>query len=83
MGVQGNYPGSGAYPKHYNQAVGKSVTGSKNVDSHLHEGPASDGGSLVHDPHMKEGSGAHGDVGIVHEDISFPSGPGNVGSNIP
>lgn len=85
MGVQGNYPGSGAYTKHYRQATDQSVTGSKHVDSHLKEGPATDGGGLVDGVNMDKGKGSRGDVGIANEKetISHPSGPSHVMGNAP
>lgn len=66
MGVQGNYPGSGAYSKHYTEATGGNVEGSNNMDTHLKEGGSS--GSLVDDPKMPVGKGSMGDVKGVNQE---------------
>lgn len=51
MGVQGNYPGSGAYTKHYRQATGQSVeTDPDIVDTHLKEGQGADYNTNVKNP---------------------------------
>lgn len=83
MGVQGNYPGTGAINQHKYLAMRGEVSGPSEVSAvNMNEGGSA---GDVDDPRMPKGKGSEGSVVISNSfGESFASGhrPGNVYGNI-
>ena len=87
MGVQGNYPGTGAINQHKHLAMRGEVSSPSEVSAvNMNEGGSSSGS--VDDPRMPAGKGSAGDSTVTPSNSfgeSFASGhrPGDVYGNIP